>query len=225
MKQSRISSRSSLFGVLAVLVVSCTYFLYTNPASGSMKDERAKVAALKLSNAALAARVASYKAGSSEMTDAKAHLEAAAKLLPVLQSGELPEVQYMKLNLPSQLQSALTLSGLSAVTVGMFNEYTPTNVPASLVAMTFEFSFHGSADQLSQALERLNASGVPTTLLKATLVKGAPSETQADACTASDMTATACLTQSVTLAVWYQRPGASSGESSATLPAPTTSTP
>jgi hypothetical protein len=214
-----------LFGVLAVLLVSCTYFFYTKPASASMKDEEAKVAALKLSNAALAARVSSYKAGSSEVSDAKARLAAAAKLLPVLQPGDLPEIQYMKLNLPSQLQSALALSGLSAVSIGAFDEYTPAGIPASLVAMTFEFSFQGSADQLYRAVEQLNDSGIPTTLVKTTLVKGTPSEAQAELCASSEMTVSSCLIQSVKLAVWYQRPTASSAVSSSTLPVTTTSTP
>jgi hypothetical protein len=217
MKSSRFSSQTLLTVLMVLLGFVATYLLYTRPANSDAEAAALRVVNLKKTNTEVAERLASYESGSNELTQANTRLAAAKELLPVLETGGLDPAQYMRLNIPVRVQDALKQAGLASVDISRFGPHTEQSMPAPLIAMTFEFQFSGPLSSLDSAVKALNDSGTPTTVLEASVSVAVGSGS--GGCSAVSAAAGVCLSNEVTLLVWFSRPlPTTTGNPSTTVP-------
>ncbi len=220
-----------LLGILVLLLLGLVYMFYTKPNSSDSKTASANLERVESITAELRTQLTEYENGSEELSTAEARFEAADRLVPIIAPGTLEVEQYMRLNMPSKIQTALQGAGLIDTDIDEFAMYTPIGKSDGIVAMKFNFRMRGSVQQLKRALDTLTSSGITTTLLSARLVA---SEDETDACYTVSMSEASCLTQSAEIVAWFSAPkevpadGAAAGSADGSTPttvAVATSTP
>lgn len=201
MKKGTARTRPVVWLLLVLTVLGGTWLLFSRPAKQSAADAASELIAVQGRERTLTARLQEYKNGSEALDQTKAWLAAADGLLPAVETSGLSIEQYMKLNLPVKIQSALQQAGFAEVVLGRFEPYVPADLPPVLAAMSFQVSVAGTPSQLSRAIEVLRTDGVTAVVLKATL--GLPSADAVQTCATS--VASECLVQDLQLVVFMPR--------------------
>lgn len=202
MKKGTARTRPVVWLLLAVTVLAGSWLLFSRPANQEASTALEQLGMISERERVLTSRLQEYRDGSEALTRTKSWLAAADSLLPVVDTAGLSVEQYMKLNLPVKIQSALEQAGFAEVVLGRFEPYAPADLPPSLAAMSFQVSVAGTPGQLTRAIEALRASSVTAVVLKATV--GLPAEGASNACRPED--ASECLVQDIQIVVFMLRP-------------------
>ncbi len=206
MKKGTARTRPVVWLLLVLAVLGGTWLLFSHPARQSAAEAASELEAVQGRERVLTARLQEYKNGSEALDQTKAWLAAAEGLLPTVDTSSLAIEQYMKLNLPVKIQSALQQAGFAEVVLGRFEPHVPADLPPALAAMSFQVSVAGTPSQLSRAIEVLRTDGVTAVVLKATL--GLPSAEAVQVCETS--VTSECLVQDLQIVVFMPRPAKAS---------------